>query len=193
MSSNSLKMKLQLRRDDLSNWLTSVYPLADGELALAKRPDGTVEMKVGYGGKTWSELSSPLIWGADQIEGLEDALSSLKTSHYEVNSLGELSGSYLNGDTAVVKTVMGVKVTDGISSDVYSHTAYIYDGDLSVWKAMDGNYSADNVIFDTDLTYTKGIGVLADPGTKGKDTLAAKGKSLEEVLKSILAASTPAT
>ena len=65
MSSNSLKMKLQLRRDDLSNWLTSVYPLADGELALAKRPDGTVEMKVGYGGKTWSELSSPLIWGAD--------------------------------------------------------------------------------------------------------------------------------
>jgi hypothetical protein len=88
---------------------------------------------------------------------------------------------------------MGVKVIDGISSDVYSHTAYIYDGNLSVWKAMDGNYSADNVIFDTDLTYTKGIGVLADPGTKGKDTLAAKGKSLEEVLKSILASKVSAT
>jgi hypothetical protein len=183
---NSLKMKLQLRRDDLSTWVEKNPVLADGELALAKRADGTVEMRVGYDGKHWNELSSnPVIWGADQIEGLEDALSSLKTSHYEVGSLDELSSSYLNGDTAVVKS----EIADG----KYSYTAYVYDGTLSAWKAMDGNYSADNVIFDTDLTYTTGIGVLADPGTKGKDTLAAKGKSLEEVLKSILAASTPAT
>jgi hypothetical protein len=58
---------------------------------------------------------------------------------------------------------------------------------------MDGNYSAENVIFDSDLTYTKSIGVLADPGSAGKATLTAKGKSLEEVLKSILASATSAT
>ena len=50
---------------------------------------------------------------------------------------------------------------------------------------MDGNYDASNVYFDADLTYTAGIGVLAAP--TGSATLAAKGKSVKEVLASILA------
>lgn len=93
----------------------------------------------------------------------------------QANSVSELPAVAKQGDMGVVETV--------INGDKKSYTAYIYDN--NVWKAMDGNYDASNVYFDTDLTYTAGIGVLAAPS--GSATLAAKGKSVKEVLASILA------
>ena len=93
----------------------------------------------------------------------------------QANSVSELPAVAQQGDMGVVETV--------INGDKKSYTAYIYDD--NVWKAMDGNYDASNVYFDTDLTYTAGIGVLAAPS--GSATLAAKGKSVKEVLASILA------
>lgn len=93
----------------------------------------------------------------------------------QVTSVGELPSNAQQGDMGVVETV--------IDKDKKSYTAYIYDD--GAWKAMDGNYDASNVYFDADLTYTAGIGVLAAP--TGSATLAAKGKSVKEVLTSILA------
>lgn len=93
----------------------------------------------------------------------------------QVTSVGELPSNAQQGDMGVVETV--------IDKDKKSYTAYIYDD--GAWKAMDGNYDASNVYFDADLTYTAGIGVLAAP--TGSATLAAKGKSVKEVLASILA------
>lgn len=93
----------------------------------------------------------------------------------QANSVGELPAVAQQGDMGVVETV--------INGDKKSYTAYIYDD--NVWKAMDGNYDASNVYFDTDLTYTVAIGTLAKPN--GSDTLPAKGKSVKEVLASILA------
>lgn len=90
-------------------------------------------------------------------------------------SVGELPSNAQQGDMGVVETV--------IDKDKKSYTAYIYDD--GAWKAMDGNYDASNVYFDADFTYTAGIGVLAAP--TGSATLAAKGKSVKEVLASILA------
>lgn len=81
------------------------------------------------------------------------------------------------GDMAIVKRV--------IAGDKVSHTAYVYDGDASAWKAMDGNYRADNVYFDDDITYTVGFGTLAAPSGSAKFN--AKGKSLEQVLSSLMA------
>lgn len=77
---------------------------------------------------------------------------------------------------------MGV-VETVIDKDKKSYTAYIYDD--GAWKAMDGNYDASNVYFDADLTYTAAIGVLSAPA--GSGTIQAKGKSVKEVLASILA------
>ena len=45
----------------------------------------------------------------------------------------------VKNDVCVVK-----KLISGI--DNYSHTAYFYDGEN--WRAMDGNYNAENVYFD---------------------------------------------
>lgn len=93
----------------------------------------------------------------------------------QANSVSELPAVAKQGDMGVVETV--------INGDKKSYTAYIYDD--NVWKAMDGNYDASNVYFGEDLTYTVAIGTLAQPN--GSDTLPAKGKSVKEVLASILA------
>ena len=88
-----------------------------------------------------------------------------------------LPSSAQPGDMAIIKRV--------IAGDKVSHTAYVYDGDTSAWKAMDGNYRADNVYFDDDITYTVGFGTLAKPSGSAKFN--AKGKSLEQVLSSLMA------
>lgn len=78
------------------------------------------------------------------------------------------------GDTAIVKR----EITTGKTS----YTAYVYDGS---WKAMDGNYRADNVYFDDDITYTVAIGTLSKPSGSAK--FSAKGKNVEQVLSSLMA------
>lgn len=183
--SNTIKTRLQLKHDTLENWEKSELSLALGEVAFAQLSDGSFQMRVGVGDKKWSELSaSPIKWSADQIEGLTDAMSQLSTTHYEVSSLDELSTSYNNGDTAVVKTKIGV---DSLSNDILSYTAYIYDSKVSNWKAMDGNYDAENVYFKNDFTcagtYTR-VGNVTKTET-GTATLQAAGKSLKEVIQSI--------
>ena len=79
------------------------------------------------------------------------------------------------GDTAIVKRT--------IIYDKISHTAYVYNG--TNWAACDGNYRADNVYFDDDITYTVAIGTLAQPSGSAKFN--AKGKNVEQVFASLMA------
>lgn len=90
--------------------------------------------------------------------------------------LGE-NGIAVKDDIFVIKTL--------IADDKYSYTSFVYDG--SNWAAMDGNYSADNVYFDSDLTVTAPIGVVTIPES-GSTKIEAIGKNLSSVLASILAA-----
>lgn len=80
---------------------------------------------------------------------------------------------YISGDTFTIKTL--------ISNGAYSYTAYVYDGDT--WKAMDGNYSADNIYFDTDITITTSAGNIAI--SNGSGTIPSAGKNLKQVFESI--------
>lgn len=96
----------------------------------------------------------------------------------QVNSVDELPSNAQQGDMGVV-----VSAIDGAEGSKKSYTAYVYDE--GIWKAMDGNYDAGNVYFGKDITYTVGIGTLAKPS--GSATFSAKGKSLEQVLSSLMA------
>lgn len=96
----------------------------------------------------------------------------------QVNSIDELPSNAQQGDMGVV-----VSAIDGAEGSKKSYTAYVYDE--GAWKAMDGNYDAGNVYFGKDITYTVGIGTLAKPA--GSATFNAKGKSLEQVLSSLMA------
>lgn len=96
----------------------------------------------------------------------------------QANSVGELPAVAQQGDMGVV-----ISAIDGADGTKKSYTAYVYDE--GAWKAMDGNYDAGNVYFGKDITYTVGIGTLAKPS--GSATFNAKGKSLEQVLSSLMA------
>lgn len=81
-----------------------------------------------------------------------------------------------DGDIAIVKKL--------IADDKYEYTAYVYTEDY--WAAMDGNYNATNVYFDSNLTITADIGVqqIDASGSKILDTT---GKNLKQVLDMIMA------
>lgn len=91
---------------------------------------------------------------------------------------GQTAGVTLqSGDIAIIKEI--------IADDKAQYTAYVYNG--MTWAAMDGNYDASNVYFGDDITFTNPFGTLALPSGKTSGTLEAKGKSLEALLKGILA------
>lgn len=171
MPNKTMKTKIQVRRDTTANWLTNkdVVPAA-GEPCFDLEL-GT--LKIGDGVTSYENLK--------EIGG--------QAAHYEgVKGDGE-------SDTDVISRVLTAAGAEAQKDDIfvvkaliaggkYSYTAYVYDG--SMWAAMDGNYSAENVYFADDLTYTAAIGVLTVPSS-GSGTIAASGKNVKDVLASILA------
>lgn len=128
------------------------------------------KMKIGDGKSTLENLT---FVGGDEAKNFEAVPTGEET---DVQAITRVVGSaeLHAGDTAIVKRV--------ITGDKTSYTAYVYDG---TWKAMDGNYRADNVYFDDDITYTVAIGTLSKPSGSAK--FAAKGKNVEQVLSSLMA------
>ncbi len=132
MPNKTMKTKIQVRRDTTANWLTNkdVVPAAgepcfDLELGTLKIGDGVTS-----------------------YENLKE-ISGGQAAHYEgVKGDGE-------SDTDVISRVLTAAGAEAQKDDIfvvkaliaggkYSYTAYVYDG--SVWAAMDGNYSAENVL-----------------------------------------------
>lgn len=128
------------------------------------------KMKVGDGTSTLENLK---FVGGDEAQNFEAVPTGEETDVQAITRV-VASAELHAGDTAIVKRT--------IANDKISYTAYVYDGE---WKAMDGNYRADNVYFDDDLTYTVAIGTLAQPAGSAKFN--AKGKSVEQVLSSLMA------
>ena len=164
----TLNTRIQLRHDVKANWdNNSTVVLKAGEVGIET---DTSKMKVGDGVKTWDELKYA---GGDAAQNFDVVPENEETDVAAITRVVGAAELHV-GDTAIVKRV--------ISGDKTSYTAYVYDGE---WKAMDGNYRADNVYFDDDITYTVAIGTLAKPSGSAK--FAAKGKNVEQVLSSLMA------
>lgn len=130
----------------------------------------TRKMKIGDGSTSYADLK---YFGGDSAKNFDVVPNDGEDDVAAITRVVS-SAEVHTGDTAIVKRV--------ISGDKISYTAYVYDGE---WKAMDGNYRADNVYFDDDITYTVAIGTLAKPSGSAK--FAAKGKNVEQVLSSLMA------
>lgn len=162
MPNKTMKTKIQVRRDTTANWLTNkdVVPAAgepcfDLELGTLKIGDGVTS-----------------------YENLKE-ISGGQAAHYEgVKGDGE-------SDTDVISRVLTAAGAEAQKDDIfvvkaliaggkYSYTAYVYDG--SVWAAMDGNYSAENVFFPENLDTTVAIGNITL--TDGIGSVSASGKNL---------------
>lgn len=164
----TLNTRIQLRHDVKANWDdNSSVVLKAGEVGIET---DTSKMKVGDGTKTWADLKYA---GGDAAQNFDVVPENEETDIVAITRVVGAAELHV-GDTTIVKRV--------ISGDKTSYTAYVYDGE---WKAMDGNYRADNVYFDDDITYTVAIGTLAKPSGSAK--FAAKGKNVEQVLSSLMA------
>ena len=93
----------------------------------------------------------------------------------EVFEAKKPEGGYGNNDVFVVKTP--------IINDKFAYTSYVYDGENSVWKAMVGNYHAENVYFDENITITSAVGNIELENGSGE--IPAAGKNLKQVFESI--------
>lgn len=121
---------------------------------------------------TWTKIQTSEAHEA-QIFSVEN---TDKKEHTELIT-DTISGTTLfKGDIFIVK--------DLIANDKYQHTAYIYNG--TSWIAMDGNYSAENVYFTDNFTFTAPVGTVEIPES-GSQVVDAKGKNLQEFLASIFA------
>ena len=172
MSANQIDICLITRHDTRINWETQNPILKKGEMAI--EIDRNL-IKIGDDIHPWKEL--PYI----------NDLSAGKAAHYEgtVNdgeTDDEAIARILNGATPEKDDIIILKKV--ISGDKVSLTAYVYNG--TAWVALDGNYNSKNVYIAEDLPATANIGVIEIDST-GSATIPAAGKSVDEVIKSILA------
>ena len=176
MAEKQIATTIVLRNDTAENWTTKNPILKEGEIGVE---NGANKFKIGDGVKHWSELNYA---GGDDAKNF--IVIPTDGTENDIQAIVRVIGSteVHTGDTAIVKRGIG----DGTGK--MSYTAYVYDSGYATdsgWKAMDGNYSAENVYFDDDLTYTVAIGTLSKPSGSAK--LPAAGKSVKQVLSSILA------
>lgn len=116
-----------------------------------------------------------------QANYYEVVLAELETHAAAITRI--TSGKNLiKNDVCIVKEL--------IAGDNYTHTAYVYNGEA--WKAMDGNYNAENVYFDQDLIFTKEVGYIK-PDSTGSATVAATGKNMKQLLEMMFSKETSPT
>lgn len=118
------------------------------------------------GDGTWAQVEIPSNTQVFEVEinGGADHAAAITTV------VGE--ATLQNGDVAIVKEL--------IASGKRQYTAYVYaDG----WKAMDGNYNAENVYFDEDITITTNVGNITV--SNGNGSIPAAGKNLKQVFEAM--------
>lgn len=182
MATKTLSTQIILRNGTTAEWEASTKILKKGEVGIDTTKN---EIRIGDGENTWKNLK---IAGADQaaiqalIDQAEDKVTVVAAGDGTIDEALATITTPSQGDMAIVEQKFGdVAKTDGTRT---SRTAYSYDGEK--WCAMDGNYNAKNVYFDSDFTYTSAIGAVGAP-SGGSGKLAASGKSVEEFMASILA------
>ena len=176
MADKTLNTRIQLRNDLAATWNSKNPVLNKGEIGIEI---DTRKMKVGDGTTVWNALS---YMGADANDILSvinenrDTCTQIELTQGQTDADGLATiTSPKKGDTAIVSKL--------IVGDKKSYTAYVYNGEN--WAACDGNYSADNVYFDEDITYTVQFGTLAKPSGSAK--FAATGKNVTQVLSALMA------
>lgn len=178
-----LKTRIVLRNDSTANWTAQDPVLMKGEIGFDM---DLLIFKVGDGVKKWSELTKQFKSYEDTIAEVRTLLSGLHTAvtyQAEVDlgadkeaALEAVAGEAQQGDIGIVR--------EKLAGGKFQYTAYVHTGEG--WAAMDGNYDAENVYFQKDLTITAPIGVQTIPSS-GSKTLATTGKNVKQVFDMLVA------
>ena len=181
-----INTRIVLRNDTKANWeaVKNTATLMVGEMGVET---DTGLFKIGKEKSegvlcTWAELEY-----ANDFPEID--FSSVENAVHVKGTFEELPVESNNvGDIGIVKALLYDDTTEN-NEDLYTYTSYVWGpvADGFAWTAMDGNYNASNVYFDKDLTYTTSVGALKLASGKNSDVYAAKGKSLETVIRRIMA------
>lgn len=184
MAEKTLQTTIILRNDLTANWASSTLILKKGEIAIDTEKN---IFKIGDGEHTFSQIEKYFASFDQVLAAITEATKNLHTADvYEAEvdlgadklaALKTLATNPFKGDFGIVKEKLSPE-------GKYQYTAYIYDGEN--WAAMDGNYDAENVYFQKDITITAPIGVQTIPSS-GSKTLATTGKNLKQVFDMIVA------
>ena len=201
MANNRLTTRIILRNDSTAGWQavadSADYKLLKGEVGVefiyANEGDtipSKTKIKIGDGQRVWSELP---YFGGDECQVFEATIAK-GANHMESITTAVGTKTVNKGDVAIVKEA--VLAEDELSETVtqkYQYTSYIYGetADGAAWKAMDGNYSADNVYFDSDFVFTTNIGTVT--GVTSSKTVDAAGKSVKQFFSGLFAKETHVT
>ena len=124
-------------------------------------------------GQTGLFLRSDGTWANPNVLSSNHFVLTIKNEdHSAHNDL--IAQAVENVDTASGDIII---IKDLIANDKWQYTAYVCDG--TSWRAMDGNYNAENVYFDEDLITTTEIGNITL--TNGSAVIASAGKNLKQV------------
>ena len=164
----TIKTVIQMRRDTAANWeLNKAVIPAEGEPCFET---DTGILRIGDGVTAYSNLPQ-IGLGAAHYEG--EKLSTDADDLAVIARVLEAAGVEAKEDDIFVVKAL-------IADSKYAYTAYVYND--SAWAAMDGNYSAKNVYFDSDLTMTQTFGKYAVSSSVPNVTIAAEGMSLYDLL-----------
>ena len=104
-----------------------------------------INIKIGDGVTEWNNLNYALNV-ADILAQIPDVDLTSVTNNVQIrDTYDELANGKVVGDIAIVKAPL----FEGATSQ-FTHTAYVWNGEA--WAAMDGNYSAANVLLGSDIT-----------------------------------------
>lgn len=179
-----INTRLITKNDTSENWTANDPILLKGEIGVAIDLN---KIKIGDGSKKWSELTYSGISMEEVIEAMpRDDYYELEITKDETTAETPVTDSVKlatiespkQGDVAVVKRYL---TTDASNVDKYTYTGYVYDNDT--WGAMDGNYDAENIYFDSDIAITTAVGNIKL--SNGQGTIPASGKNLKQVFESI--------
>ena len=182
----TVKTRISLKTDTLSNWSTSTLQLYNGEVALGyDSTTGKYEVRIGTaGGKTWSELSSSnIVLSSKNILNLE--YDSYELSNVTPNSSKDFKFQLVGRDPATQEKIAigspiaissAVYVENG--SDTFNQLSVIkisksdFDAKVGSGSPVQGNvlYVVDSNIIDAYGQQMKNLGDptdLSDAATKG--------------------------
>ena len=169
----TLNIRIQLRNDTAKNWTNANPVLLKGEMGVET---DTGKTKIGNGTAHWKDLKYSGV-DEDTIKGIIDknrnAVEFIVANEGEsdTQALARVIKAPKKGDVGIVE-----QTKNGIGE---FYTAYIHDG--TAFRAMDGNYSADNVYFDEDLKLTEAFGRY-EPDASGSVEVPSTGKSVYSLI-----------
>lgn len=179
---------IQLRNDSKANWESKNPVLLKGELGIELGSTGSQhKFKIGDGITQWTQLEYTYDFAAIMAavdEKLANVGSKMAVYEASVENGGDKIAALQLVATEPNQGDIGIVSEDIAGGAEKQLTAYVYNG--SVWKALDGNYNAENVYFDKDMTITANIGVQTI-GDSGSKTLSTRGKNVQQVFDMIVA------